>query len=53
MKLRPGDHVYIKNLRTGGQVVEVLPRSVVVRYRNERGDLVERHVKPDDIEASQ
>jgi hypothetical protein len=49
MKLKRGDRVFIKNLGIGGQVMEVLTRSVVVRYRKDDGELVERHFAPEDL----
>lgn len=48
--LRYGDHVHIENLGTEGQVIEVDTRSVVVRYKKEDGELVERRFRPDELQ---
>ncbi|MGZ3497058.1 MAG: hypothetical protein ACXWNK_12070 [Vulcanimicrobiaceae bacterium] len=50
MKFKYGEHVYIKNLGIGGQIIEVDTRSIVVRYRKSDGELVERRFPPEDLE---
>lgn len=48
MTFRYGDRVWIKNLKTEGEVVEARTRSVVVRFLH-KGDRVERHFTQDDL----
>jgi preprotein translocase subunit YajC len=47
--LRYGDRVTIENLGIEGQVIEVDTRSVVVRYKKDDGELVERRFRPDEL----
>jgi hypothetical protein len=50
MRLRQGDHVFIKNLVIEGQVIEVDTRTIVVRHKKEDGELVEHRFPPEDLE---
>jgi uncharacterized membrane protein len=50
MELRLGDHVLIKNIGVEGQVVEVDTRTIMVRYKKDDGELVERRFQPEDLE---
>lgn len=47
--LRYGDRVAIENLGIEGEVIEVDTRSVVVRYKKEDGELVERRFRADEL----
>jgi preprotein translocase subunit YajC len=47
--LRYGDRVSISQLGIEGQVIEVDTRSVVVRYKKEDGELIERRFRPDEL----
>jgi hypothetical protein len=49
MEFRHGDKVWIKNLEVEGHVIESRTRSIVVRF-NHKGELVERHFVPDDLQ---
>jgi uncharacterized membrane protein len=49
-KLRYGDRVKIEQLGIEGQVIEADTRSVVVRYKKDDGELIERRFRPDEVE---
>jgi len=48
-KLRYGDHVMIENLGIQGQVIEADTRTVVVRFKEKDGELIERRFQPDEL----
>lgn len=48
-QLRYGDRVTIENLGIEGEVIEVDTRSVVVRYKKDDGELIERRFRPDEL----
>jgi hypothetical protein len=48
--LRYGDRVTVEHLGIEGQVIEVDTRSVVVRYKEPDGELVERRFRPDELQ---
>jgi preprotein translocase subunit YajC len=50
MKLQRGDHVLIKNKGIIGEVIEPDTRTIIVRYKKEDGELVERRFPPEDLE---
>lgn len=50
MKLRRGDHVFVKNLGIEGEVIEADTRTVVVRYKKDDGELIEHRFPPEDLD---
>ena len=48
-KLRYGDHVKIEQLGITGQVIEADTRTVVVRFKEKDGELIERRFQPDEL----
>ncbi len=48
-QLRYGDRVTIENLGIEGEVIEVDTRSVVVRFKKDDGELIERRFRPDEL----
>lgn len=48
-KLRYGDHVKIEQLGITGQVIEADTRTVVVRYKEKDGELIEHRFQPDEL----
>ncbi len=48
-QLRFGDRVTIENLGIEGEVIEVDTRSVVVRFKKDDGELIERRFRPDEL----
>jgi len=49
MTFRHGDKVWIKNLGTEGEVIEVRTRAIIVRFEH-KGERVERHFIEDDLQ---
>jgi hypothetical protein len=49
--LRFGDRVAIADLGVEGEVIEVDTRSVVVRYKKDDGELIERRFRPDELRS--
>jgi hypothetical protein len=50
MKLRRGDHVFVKNLGIEGEVIEADTRTVVVRYKKDDGELIEHRFPSEDLD---
>jgi hypothetical protein len=44
-----GDRVTIENLGIEGQIIEVDTRSIVIRYKENDGELIERRFRPDEV----
>ncbi len=48
--LRFGDRVAIEKLGLEGEVIEADTRSIVVRYKEKDGELIERRFRPDELQ---